>query len=484
MAELDSSLLASDDSASIPNTRLSEIGYVGLKTSAGRILEESNYKLRFPFFVNEVKEMLNDATIATGMDFVRTMISRVEWKVEAPMGATDEQKEKAKFIETCMHDMEHTWQKFITTASNYIPYGFQIHEKVFRRRLKTIGSKFNDGFIGWRSLPVRAQSTISEWVYSDDGRKLLGVEQSTSNMPNVKTVEQDIFIPREKFLLFTAGGNLENPEGNSPLKAIWKHWRYRQEIEKLEAVGVSRDLGGIPISRLPSSYMSNDASPDKKAVYETVKKATANLHQNAQSGLVFPSDVDEVSKTRLFDFELLSSDSASKYDTSEIIKRINSMILIALNADVLALGNDKVGSFSLAGQKTSLSAMMIEFRLREIQDVINNDLIPQTFALNGWTDVEFPRVVFSEFDDVDLEELSKFIQRVASQGLLVKDLETLNRIRKAMGIRLLPEDTDVDELEFTSNKSRSGDGMAAGGVRGTSSEYADEDTSISNMENS
>ena len=44
--------------------------------------------------------------------------------------------------------------------------GFAIHEKVFRRRLKANGSKFNDSLIGWRKLPVRVnlQSTIGYFL--------------------------------------------------------------------------------------------------------------------------------------------------------------------------------------------------------------------------------------------------------------------------------------------------------------------------------
>jgi len=244
--ELNESLLTPDDSASTPRTRLSEVGYIGLKTAAGQVLEESNRKLRFPQFIREVDEMMNDATIATGMQFVRMMLSRVKWKVVAPSGADDSQKEKAKFIETCMHDMEHSWQSFITEVTNYIPYGFQVHEKVFRRRLRTAGSKYNDGLVGWKKLPVRSQNTISEWVFSEDGRTILGLKQSTQNLTNIASpyirvdAGADIPIPRNKFLLFTSDSRLGDPTGRSPLKAVWQQWRYRQELEKLEAVGIGR----------------------------------------------------------------------------------------------------------------------------------------------------------------------------------------------------------------------------------------------------
>lgn len=489
MAEaLETSQLQKDDSASVPRTKLSEIGYTGIKTASGRILEEANQRLRFPAFIREVDEMLNDATIATGIQFTRMMLGRVKWVVKAPSGASPQQIERAKFIETCMHDMEHTFHKFILELTNYIPYGFSVHEKVFRKRLKTAGSKYNDGLIGWKKLPVRSQSTVVEWVFDDEGRNILGCKQSTANLTSmykaVAPVESERYIPREKFLLFTSDSRLDNPLGRSPLAAIWTTWRYRKMMEEQEAVGAARDIGGIPFATMPSKYMAADASASDKAIFDYTKKMVANIQQNAQAGIILPSDSDENTKQPYFNFKLLSSDASSRFDTGEIIKRLNSQILVALGADVLAMGTDKAGSFSLAGAKTSLAAMMLEYRLQEIQDVLNNDLIAHTFKLNGWIDTELPTFQYEEFDELEPDDLSKLLQRTGSIGMLVRDLPTINAIRRVYGADSLPEGTNIDDLEFTNNSSRSGDGLEAGAGNGTSTEVATQDNSVANMENS
>lgn len=487
--ELNSSELQKDDSASIPRTRLSEIGYTGIKTASGRILEEANRKLRFPQFIREVDEMLNDATIATGMQFTRMMLGRVKWKVVAPVGADAQQLERAKFIETCMHDMEHTWQQFIIELTNYIPYGFSVHEKVWRKRLKTAGSKYNDGLVGWKKLPVRSQSTIDEWEFSDDGREILACYQSTANltymgMPSALSSNAKLRIPREKYLLFTADSRLGNPLGKSPLAAVWTQWRYRQEIEKIQAIAAARDLEGIPYIECPSAYMSSDASPDKQEVYNGLKKIAANFHFNAQSGLVFPSDVDSDTKQKLFSMKLLTSEGGGKQQIEETIKRLNSQILMALGADVLALGTDKVGSFSLAGAKTNIATMMLDYRLREIKDVLNNDLIKETFVRNGWSDTILPTIEYEEFDELEPDEASKAFQRLGSIGMLVKDVDTVNAGRKLIGVPALDPDTKIDSVEFSNNSSRAGDGMSKGSGNGTSDEVAATDNSVGNMENS
>ena len=50
----------------------------------------------------------------------------------------------------------------------------------------------------------------------------------------------------------------------------------------------------------------------------------------------------------------------------------------------IRLGQDGVGSYSLADSKTNMLAMAIESRLKEIRDVLNSELIPFLSRLNGW----------------------------------------------------------------------------------------------------
>ena len=40
---------------------------------------------------------------------------------------------------------------------------FCVNEIILRKRLESKGSKFNDGKIGIRKLPIRSQDSISKW---------------------------------------------------------------------------------------------------------------------------------------------------------------------------------------------------------------------------------------------------------------------------------------------------------------------------------
>lgn len=247
--ELNTSALSPDPDIAIPRLRLGDTGYVGLKVSNGIIYEERRRDLRWPNAVRTYQCMAEDATIASAISLVEMMISRVPWEVRTSKDASEKTKQRAVFIQSLMDDMEHSWFQFIKEVSSMYTYGFSIHEKVFRRRLRRNGSRYNDGLIGIRKLPIRSQDTVLEWIYSEDGRDLVAVKQQVDldarySIKNNYEVE----IPREQFLLFRTDVKKDNPEGKSPLSACYTAWKYRTSLEETEAIGISRGLGGLPVN--------------------------------------------------------------------------------------------------------------------------------------------------------------------------------------------------------------------------------------------
>lgn len=157
---------------------------------------------------------------------------------------------------------------------------------------------------------------------------------------------------------------------------------------------------------------------------------------------------------------------------------------MALRADLLKMGQDKVGSYALAGSKTNIVAMAIEDVLQEIADVLNHDLIRHTYELNGWDVTKAPVFKYGDLDDVSLDEFSKALQRMAATSSVEIDREMLNLSRKAMGAKPLAEDLPPQKEYLPAFASRSGDGLAKGSGNGTSDQPAGRDNSTSNAENS
>lgn len=477
----------------VPRIVMGDVGYTGLKISNETILEEARTALRWPYSLRTYKEMASDQTIASALSLLEMLIARTDWYVEVDKDAPEDLKKKAAFVQQCMDDMDHSWYSFMSEVTSALTFGFCVNEKVYRRRLKSKGSKYNDGLIGIAKLPVRSQDTIKGWKFSPDGRKLEGVIQDLALMNDAGRYMQlaknkggEITIPRNKFLLFRTDPRRDNPEGKSPLSKVYLAWRYIKEIREQEAIGITRDLAGMPCLYLPPKYMSADATPEEKAVYEYYQRVIRNIQNNEQSGLILPQLFDPESKQPLFKFELMGTTGGKSYNTNDIVQRYSNEILQALFADILKLGSDNVGSYGLAENKSSLVYMAIEARLKEIQDVLNKDLMVQLFEMNGWSTEVLPKFQFKQVENIDLGEFAKALQQLKATSLVAPTPANINYIAEQIGLPdRVPENMPQEQLDKLLGKeeSRSGDGLSKGAGNGTSDKVSKSDNSASNLDN-
>ena len=469
--------------------KLSEIGYSGLLLFNGISVDDLRKELRFPNSIKTFKMMSYHPAIATPMALYRNLVGKVNWRVIPPQKPTEEELRQTEFINQCLNDMDHSFKSFITDALTAQIFGFSVHEKVFRRRTKSNGSLYDDGLIGLKKIALRNQETIEKFIFDDNGNEVLGVKQSAKNITDVygryskNRLSDDIIIPREKFVLITAGSNRNDPYGKSPLRDVYLAWRYLTIIEEIEASGIAKDLAGLPVLYIPAQYMAPDASPEQKQIYESYKNIIRNIQNNSQSGLVLPSNVDPETRQKLFSIELLSTEGKKNFDTTEVKKYYQTLIYTGLFADILTLGNNDVGSFALGQVKNSLTGSAVEAMLDLIVDAFNREVIRHLYELNGFDPARACSLDYEGLNHTDLETLSKFIQRTASVGLVEKDRTVLNIIREAMGADAKPSDEPVNEEILTGYKSRASDGMAKGSGNGTSDFVAGTDMSSLNADN-
>lgn len=489
--ELNSPPLMQGDET-IPRIRLSQMSYNGLNVFSGHVYEDCNQELRWPNAIFTYKKMAKDATIAPALSLVETAIARVPWSIKIPEGYEDQLKDKAEFLRQVMNDMDHSWGHFIRQCVTFNRYGFSVHEKVYRKRYKRSGSKYDDGLIGLESLPLITQDSIESWDWDDTGRKLTGLYQY-KNKPTGKDkaqyllVDEDQWIPRKKFLHFRNNALKDDPVGTSPLASCYVAWKYKKELEKFEGNGVASDVRGLKVLKLNPRYMDPNASAEDKAVYAYWQNMMRNLHLGEQSGIIIPSLKDENGEEMIADFQLLGIQGTKSFDVAQIISRYQKEIITSLMASQLILGQDGGGSFSLAESLQGISDMAIEAKLIEIQEQLNHDLIPQLFSLNGWDTSVTPLFQFGDLKTPDLDVLSKFIQRVGAAGMLSQDASTVNWIAEQANMPTPFDDVtipleDVRE-QLTGFTSNAGEGMQEGMPSGTGDATGGGDQSTGNTEN-
>lgn len=481
----------------LPTLTMGEIGRSGLVVLGGNIFEECQEELRWPQAMQTYKEMAQDASISAALDYVDNKVATADWEVKIPEGYEDKLKDYATFLRQCMHDMEHTWTDFIRQAASFGRYGFAPVEKVYRYREKAKGSKFDDGLIAPRKFALRSQDSIDRWRWTGNGRKLAGFWQNIIvNQSDASPIEgwgyverpkeiQQKFIRREKFILFRHNPQKDSPIGTSPLANVWQAWKMKQAYQESEALGTAQDANAFKILFIPPEYLVADAPDDKKESLAMFQKALINAHQARESGIILPFVTDDKGN-KMFDFDIKSISGTSRYDTDAIIQRYNQEILVGLFADVLALGQNGGGSYSLSESKLTVIDLAVKARLDEIKNQLNHDLVRQIFELNRWDTTVMPYFDYSLPEEINLEELGKFVQRVKAVGMLPVTPQVVNWILKLADIPYqVPEDMDTEELLklMGDPTTRAGDGMAAGGLNGTSKGVSTDDNSTANKEN-
>jgi len=467
--------------------KLGEIGYSGLSIFNGVTNEEAKKELNWPASAETYKEMSYHTAVNACLSLYDNLISKVTWRVVPPKEATEQEKNEAKFIDSCLKDMEHSLREFIKDALSSNIYGFSVHEKVYRRRYKSNGSLYDDGRIGIKKIALRNQETIQRFIFDNNGNEIIGVEQNVDSYLGTRYGSRkslNVVLPRSKYVHITVGRDRNDPFGKSPLRDVYLAWRYITVIQEIEAAGVARDLQGLPVLEIPAQYMSADATADQKAIYENFKTIVRNIQTNSQSGIILPSAVDPETKQKLFSLSLLSGDGKKSFDTTQVKQYYQNQIFTGLHADVLQLGQGGVGSFALGQIKNSLTGSAVETMLDNIVEEFNRDVIRQLYELNGLDFSRACRLDYEGLTATDLDTLSKAYQRLASTSMIEKDREVLNAIRKSLSIDPKPDDEPVDEKLLTPNTSRASDGLEVGRTgNGTATTISGEDTSSNNLEN-
>lgn len=420
-----------------------ELGRIGqLRYGSGGansiFFEEFLPELRGIKGVHAYTEMAdNDATVGAILFAIEMLMRKCEFHIE-PGGDSQKDKDAAEFVESCMHDMERTWSDTLSEMLSFLTYGWSYHEIVYKRRVgKTTSpitnSKYADGLIGWRKLPIRSQDTLYGWEYKDDSDDLLGM---TQNPPPKFT---KITIPIEKALHFRTKSRKDNPEGRSILRTAYRAYYFKKRLEEIEGYGMERDLAGFPVLYAPEDMDIWSDEPEMQAALARAELIVSSIRRDAREGLVLPGG-----KENGWRLELLASGSRRQFDTNAIIDRYDKRIATSVLADFVMMGQQSVGSFALADNKTQIFAMAIGSYLDTICEVFNNQGIPRLIDINGdhfKGITDYPKMVHGDIEERDLTQFTTFVKEMAATGLITPDEELEKEIRR---VGHLPEKIETD----------------------------------------
>jgi len=306
--------------------------------------------------------------------------------------------------------MSHTWGDFISEVMTMFRYGWAWHEICYKKRNgpteDSNSSRYTDGKIGWRKIPLRGQRTFRKFNFDPTGGVLSFVQQP----PPGSSATGEITVPIQKSLLFRTQSNKNNPMGRSGFRSAYRPWYFKKRIEEIEGIGIERDLAGMPMLTTPEGLdIWNPNDPTAQIYKQKAEELVRSIRRDEQEGILKPFG---------WELELLTTGGSRQFNTTEIVGRYNNSIAMTALADFIILGhNNRYGSKALAGNKTQMFQMAIVGWLDVIKDVLNRYAIPRLFLLNGWpVDDELAQFEHDGVSIPDLDAIGTFLYNLKNAG--------------------------------------------------------------------
>jgi hypothetical protein len=435
------------------------IGDTGLKQTGGYVYEEFLRELRGERGAKAFREMAdNDPTIGAVLFAITSLLRQCEWRVQAVDETPDGEAGKS-FVEEVINDMTAPFSSVIGEACTMFTYGYAPMEIIWKRRGgmqtndPTRQSAYNDNRIGLRAISLRSQTSLVRWEIDEEDGRTLGMVQQPQNGGMVT-------IPAEKMLFFRTTDERNNPEGRSILRNAYRAWYFKKRIEEIEGIGIERDLAGLPVGFIPGEYFDVSADASQKQTLAGWKRLVTRIRRDQQEGIIIPSDRDK-NGNPLFDLKLLSTGGSRQFDTSKVIDRWDRRIATSVLADFIFLGQQAVGSFALSSDKTALFATALGSYTKAIADVLNRQLLPRLWFLNGFDFRFMPSIVPGDLEKPNIGELGAYVQSLTAAGApLFPDRDLENHLRSVAGLPLAAEeDSGIDTTDGMPMPSDEEEGM-------------------------
>jgi hypothetical protein len=431
------------------------LGVSGENTINGQIRsDEFLPELRGKKAIRKYREMRdNDSTIGAVMYATEQVLRDVDLKV-CPINDSEEAKREADFVESVLCDMDHTLDDHIAEALSCLSYGFAWFEVVYKRRVGPTQSndkkrsKYTDGRMGVRKIAMRAPWTVSRFDVDNKTGDIQGVYQDGGYAGTTKH-----YIPSRKSLYYRTTSLNGDPSGRSILRNAYTSYEYLNNLQAIEAIAVERELAGIPVARIPSEYLSPDATSSQVQFKSNLEQILRDVKFNEQGYIITPSDTypdkdGSPTNIRLVDVELMSSSGSRNIDIDPIVKRYQHDIARSVLSEFLMLGSQG-GSYALSKSKTDLFLRALESYIQQIVDVLNKQLVERLWELNGLDYSLMPTIEAGDVAPHDLREIAGFLRNLNGADISVSDHpEVIQNLMDIADLNYDPDrETETEEQE-------------------------------------
>lgn len=302
-----------------------------------------------------VREMLYNSPVIAALRLAIEMPLRdIDWQFVSEEGEDDPRLE---LLNASFKAMSHSWNDHISDALDFLWFGWSMF---------TITYQAEGGRVLWRKLKPLAHDTLQKWLFAEDGG-LAGIQQWPHLWPEP--------IPIERMVIYRFRRARGNPEGESILRPAWTSWYYAKNLQHIEAIGIERNISGMPVINLPENADTTE-SEDNSTDVGKARRIVRNVRNDEHSGLVLPFG---------WQFSLVASSGAGKAaDTDMVINRYDKRMLMAALSQFIMLGMDNVGAMSTYESATDFFTMTLNSVADTIAETFSKFAVERLLVLNGF----------------------------------------------------------------------------------------------------
>ena len=358
-----------------------------------------------------VREMLSNSPVVGALRLAVEMpIRAVEWQFVSDEGEDDP---RLALLDDALAAMSHSWEDHITDALGFLWYGWSM----FTITYQAVG-----GRVLWRKFRPLAPDTLMKWLFAPDGG-MAGIQQ----WPHLWLDP----IPIERMVVYRFRRARGNPEGESILRPAWGPWYYVKNLQQTEAIGIERDLAGLPVMTLPENADTNDIS-DPATDAGRAWQIVSNVRRDEMAGLVLPFG---------WQFNLVSAAGSGRVDTDTVINRYNKQILMAGLSQFLALGMENIGALATFQGGSDFFTLTLNAVADVIAETFTTFAVRRLLELNGY-DPHGVRLEHGPVGDVQPAAIADALSKLVAAGALT--LTAADEVWLRGLFRLPPR--DVDEI--------------------------------------
>jgi len=401
------------DNLILGNSLGSQLGSSGTWINGGFIThEEYNQKLLWRRGIDIYDKMRkSDASIQALLKVCKHPLLAATWDVEP---ASDEEFDQyvKRFVQNELFDRNVNWYHFLRDALGKLEFGFSVFEKTYE-----LTEFEGQPRVGLTELGWRKQWSVLRWE-TNEGTP--GITQ--------QLIGDSVSIPEEKLLVFVNDREGDNYQGVSLLRYVYKDWDIKHRIENLMTVAAERSLG-VPIFEKSPDISKNDETK--------MREVLRNFRANQQGYIEYVMGTGKLDWYKI--------DTNITKDLIPMLEYFQHEIDKSVLAQFLDLAGSRSGgssgSHALSADQSQLFEKALEAVANEIVSVLNEDLIQQICDLN-FSDMPngYPKVVFSNIGDQNLEVKGTYLSLLASMDLITPDRDMENKLRQWADIDDLPED--------------------------------------------